>query len=408
MLSPEFEALSAEILCAKSLGAKSLGDPTDGELLVALHRDLARLEHLISRVAQSFDSAGGFVADGSRSASAWIAAHCGVASSRAHRELARGRLCVGHPAIDQAFGQGAISTEHVDAVVRVASAATEESLATHEHELVDRASELSAADFNRLMSYFAQLADPDGADEAARARRERRNVTLNSSFGGMFLGTMTLDAISGEIVKSELGRISDQMFHEDVAEAKARLGAEPKREDLARTSAQRRADALVEMATRSRSAPADAARPAPLFSVVIDHPSLVQGVRDAMTRRLCELSSRTIVTPSELVPFFDTAVIERVLFRSPVRAEVGAKARFFSGATRRAIEVRDLCCTFPGCEVPAHRCECDHIVPYAQGGETTQENGRMLCGFHNRLRNRSECLAEEHDRGLERDTRDGP
>jgi hypothetical protein len=25
-------------------------------------------------------------------------------------------------------------------------------------------------------------------------------------------------------------------------------------------------------------------------------------------------------------------------------------------------------------------------VPYAEGGPTTQENGRLLCGFHNRLR----------------------
>ena len=29
----------------------------------------------------------------------------------------------------------------------------------------------------------------------------------------------------------------------------------------------------------------------------------------------------------------------------------------------------------------------DHILPAAQGGLTTQENGRLLCGFHHRLRN---------------------
>jgi 5-methylcytosine-specific restriction endonuclease McrA len=28
----------------------------------------------------------------------------------------------------------------------------------------------------------------------------------------------------------------------------------------------------------------------------------------------------------------------------------------------------------------------DHVVPHSQGGLTTQENGQVLCGYHNRLR----------------------
>ncbi|MHB1547555.1 MAG: HNH endonuclease signature motif containing protein, partial [Acidimicrobiales bacterium] len=48
---------------------------------------------------------------------------------------------------------------------------------------------------------------------------------------------------------------------------------------------------------------------------------------------------------------------------------------------------RDRTCTHPTCEVSAERCQVDHIVPWAAGGPTTQENGRLLCGYHNRLRN---------------------
>ena len=43
-------------------------------------------------------------------------------------------------------------------------------------------------------------------------------------------------------------------------------------------------------------------------------------------------------------------------------------------------------CTHPYCYEPAENCQADHIEPYAEGGPTTQENGRLLCGFHNRLR----------------------
>ena len=66
------------------------------------------------------------------------------------------------------------------------------------------------------------------------------------------------------------------------------------------------------------------------------------------------------------------------------------RARLFTGGTRRAIELRDRICTHPYCYEPAENCQADHIEPYAVGGPTTQENGRLLCGFHNRLRNQRE------------------
>ena len=64
------------------------------------------------------------------------------------------------------------------------------------------------------------------------------------------------------------------------------------------------------------------------------------------------------------------------------------RRRFFTGALRRAIEVRDRQCTHPsGCDVPAEECEIDHIQPYSRGGLTTQANGRCRCSVHNRQRN---------------------
>ncbi|HEY1988894.1 MAG TPA: HNH endonuclease signature motif containing protein, partial [Acidimicrobiales bacterium] len=64
-----------------------------------------------------------------------------------------------------------------------------------------------------------------------------------------------------------------------------------------------------------------------------------------------------------------------------------ATARLFTGATRRGIQLRDRECTHPYCDRLAVDCEVDHIQPYGQNGPTIQQNGRLLCGFHNRLRN---------------------
>jgi hypothetical protein len=133
------------------------------------------------------------------------------------------------------------------------------------------------------------------------------------------------------------------------------------------------------MATRSRIAPSDGRRPAPLFTVVIDY--------ETLRGRLCELAQGTALAPGSLVPWLDKAYVERVVFAPARRIEVSATARLFSGATRRAIEVRDRECTHPYCDVPARSCEADHVVPFEAGGMTTEENGRLLCGYHNRLRN---------------------
>jgi Domain of unknown function (DUF222)/HNH endonuclease len=59
-------------------------------------------------------------------------------------------------------------------------------------------------------------------------------------------------------------------------------------------------------------------------------------------------------------------------------------------AVRRAIELRDRHCTFPGCHAPADRCEVDHIVPFAYGGPTSQANGRLGCKPDHRHRHRRE------------------
>jgi hypothetical protein len=267
----------------------------------------------------------------------------------------------------------------VDVVASLRNEATEETLARDESMLVDQARSLRFDRFIRAAAYWSQFADPDSADQAAERRRARRDVYLAKSFGGMWLGAITLDPISGSIVSQELERLEAELFEADWAEAREALGREPNLLHLSRTPAQRRADALVEMATRSRTCPHDGRRPAPLFTVLVGY--------ETLHGRICELADGTVLTPDSLLRWLDQADLERVVFAPGRRVEVSATTRLFSGATRRAIEVRDRECIHPYCDVPASSCQCDHVQPWAEGGPTTQENGRLLCPFHNRLRN---------------------
>lgn len=110
---------------------------------------------------------------------------------------------------------------------------------------------------------------------------------------------------------------------------------------------------------------------------------------ETLAGRICELASGTVVSPGSLVPWLDSAWVERIVFDTPSRViDVGTARRIFVGATRRAVQVRDRECYHDYCDVPAERCEIDHVQPYAAGGATDLKNGRLACGFHNRRRHR--------------------
>ena len=189
----------------------------------------------------------------------------------------------------EAWRDGAIGADQAQAIASARRHRTEASMARDEEMLVAQAKEMGFEDFSRVLDYWKQLADPDGAEASDEERKASRDVFLESSLGGMWLGQMTLDPISGSIVAGELNRLEHDLFEADCAEAKERLGRTARIDELARTSGQRRADALVEMATRSRTAPAEGIRPAPLFSVFVGY--------ETMHGRICELENGTVLAP---------------------------------------------------------------------------------------------------------------
>jgi hypothetical protein len=118
---------------------------------------------------------------------------------------------------------------------------------------------------------------------------------------------------------------------------------------------------------------------------------------EAFKARICELSNGMVVSPPTMFPWLSEADFERVVFSPGKRIEVSVKSRLFKGATKRAIELRDRQCTHEYCDLSAEECQIDHVIAWDQGGPTEQENGRVHCGFHNRLRNGREPPDHEQD-----------
>ena len=81
--------------------------------------------------------------------------------------------------------------------------------------------------------------------------------------------------------------------------------------------------------------------------------------------------------------------VRRIVFdTNNVTIDMGRKARLYTGNARHAILVHHQTCAHPTCDLPATKCEIDHIKPWLNGGQTTQTNGQPLCDHHNRWKAR--------------------
>jgi len=353
----------------------------DGEAITALHRQLERLEAATTRATASFDAGRAWEGDGARSAAAWLAACCRVPAAAASKRVRLGRALRHMAATEAAWLAGDIGQAHVVALDAARTPATAECFDRDEAMLVGHAASLRYSHFVRALAYWSQMADPDGTEEDAEAQHRARRLHLSRSFDGKWFLEGVFDPVGGEILARALRGIEDELFATDWAEARERVGDGVCAADLARTPAQRRADAAVEMARRAEAMPPGARLPEPLFTVLVGY--------ETFAGRICELAGGAVVAPGALVPWLDEGWVERVVFDGPDRVKnVGVRRRIFTGATRRAVEVRDRECFSEFCDLPAEACQIDHIEPYSAGGLTTDDNGRPACGFHNRRRHR--------------------
>lgn len=345
------------------LDVDSLDDASLDEYVTNISHQRGRLAVAHARLLARWDARKVWAQDGSRSGAARLARDTASFTNTTRAELRRARRLTALPATAAAARQGQLSLDQVDVITRAAQSWRRELMARDEQQLVELCHGLSAADSAKILTYWGHRADSEiGRDPTQRDSTNHLHVS--ETIDGVVVINGQLDPISGAAFSNELKRLAEQLRRADTAAG------------IDRTPAQRRAAALIDMAMRSASASADGQRPRPLLTVQLGDDSF---------RHLCELANGTVITPSELVPWLDTADLETVLFDGPSTVISVSRQRNFTGALRRAIQVRDRHCQHPsGCDVPADECDVDHIVPYAEGGPTEQFNGRLECPTHNR------------------------
>jgi len=392
-----FEGLAAEIAKVRELDTDALTDSEFNNAMAEVHTLLAQLEGAATRMAGRWDARRCWDTDRARTGAAWLAWKCRVEHNQARRRVGLGRALRNLPVAEQAWLDGEITATHVGVLSRARNDRTAELMARDEAMLVDKARTLKFRSFVRAVAYWLLHADPDGCDDRAQRRYEQRQCHVSESLDELVYGSFQLDPLGGAAFKSVLKSIEDELFKAEWAEAEAQWGDDTTVAHLPRSFPQRRADALVEMARRAAATPAGGRKPAPLFTVLVGY--------ETFKGRVCELANGKVVTPGSLVRWLDEALIERVVFDGPARVINVGHQRLFTGALRRAIEVRDRTCFHVTCD-DTEDLQVDHIWRFVDGGPTDQINGRLGCGFHNRDRERDRN--RNRNRNARRNRRPGP
>jgi hypothetical protein len=208
--------MELEVLSENLQELIEFGPIYDPESIETLLRLRSQLDAFVTASVGEFDTWGEWAADGARNATSWVARKGRLPRAEAGRMVKRARALPHFPNCAEAWKRGELNGAYLDTLERVRNDRTKDALERDEGTLVGEGCHLGRhEDFVKLMGYWEQLADPDGTEEAAEAKRERRDVWLVPSVDGMYLGGMTMDPITGEIFSNELKRLEEELFVED-------------------------------------------------------------------------------------------------------------------------------------------------------------------------------------------------
>ena len=376
-----------------SVDADQLGTDT-----AALTRIRAKIDALDAHVVHATDRSGVWVEGQHGNCAAMLHSQ----APNRHRHEPRHRVRIADktsrmPHAATAFDAGQITVRHVELLGQCLAPNYRDAFTEAEPYLVDAAVNLEWDGFYRVITQWKNAADtsePDLADlkdQAARELHLSRSINNRGILGG------TLTPLARTVVRSELDRITQDLFDQDWADAVERLGeGNVVNADLDRTAPQRRHDALAIMAQRSSGADADVQAPEPVIHVHCTEAELQAALEEdaggspeqvARGRNMRELEDGTPISRRTLVRLAIRAKIRRVVLGPAGEIlQFGKTRRLFSPAQRAAIAVRDRVCAC-GCGLSARLCEADHVIEVRDNGDTDINNAQPLC--HRSHRNKT-------------------
>jgi len=307
--------------------------------------------------------------DGAKTMQAWLRGHGRLSSAAAHRLVVAGRALEHLPAVAASFAAGRVTAEAVTVLApvareenRVAAAAAGVDLAAVDLVLADIAATRPVNELAQLVHHYLANLDPDGTEPDPT---EGRRFTVVRHADGSVTGRFDLDAAGGEKVLTAI---------ESLVQANRPQG------DL-RNRGQQQADALVQLADNAL-----AAGNLPFLRTVKPHVVVTIDLDDLLDPHPGHGAARTgsgaQISAARARMLACDGGIRRIAFGPDGQpTNLGREKRLFPHHIRTALDTRDEC-VFAGCHAPTWWCDAHHVLHWLDGGETSVENGALLCERH--------------------------
>jgi Domain of unknown function (DUF222)/HNH endonuclease len=406
----ELDALSDAIDALQRLDSSGLPDEAFCAEVKALRRQIDRLESVFTSQVGLMHERGSAGASGYVTTAAFLRHGCKLTSGAARSRVDTASLLRDWPMAAAAFAEGAISYPHAVMVTSTLTALPEAIAKDAQPVLVEAAKLLDTRRLAQTAQRLRHIMDPDGQAGLDERHYEQRWLEVAATFAGTVAINGVLDAESGAVLLTAL---------------EALIG--PPSPDDERTGAERRADALVELARtgldHANLPDVGGERPHVLVVTTIESLRGSPGAppselgwggpigSDTARRLACDPIVTRVVTsePGGLlrsdrglfgshrgksaVHQGDDPVVSQLLLdalppqlRGPCQPlDVGRAERLATSPMRKALLIRDRGCAAPGCLCPPGRLEAHHILHWINGGATAVDNLVLLCRRHHRF-----------------------
>ena len=341
------------------------GDPVGDEIAeLCAHLDAA--QYRLLTLLRRFDEEERW--SGWRSCAHWLNWRAGISLCAARERLRAARRLADLPLTSAEMEKGRLSWSKVRALTRVATAESEA-------RLVEFALHHTASQVERLVrawrSADAASAELDGVSEMAA----RRYLTVRMTGDGMYEVRGLLLPEVGALLVQTLDAAADELHRQECAmerEAEAAMGEldpptqAPRPLALRPSPGERRHDALGAWLEDRAEAKVQL-----VLHTVAGGPEILATEEGS---HVPAGTSRRLVSDAEVVE----------VKRGPDGSvlDVGRRQRTVGWRLRKALDVRDGGCRFPGCG--SRHTQAHHAIPWSEGGETKLDNLILLCRFHHR------------------------
>lgn len=307
----------------------------------------------------------GFLGDGFRSATDWLAATTNESIGQCKVTLTLADRIQLMPVVKAAFADGVLAESALRLLGNAWHPDVAEAFAHDEEMLLRWARELPHRDFSMVLDTWRMHADPDREERTAQERFDQRSLSLSSMLDGMGKLDGVLDPEGLAIVREAIRAVSQRADGDE------------------RTAKQRRADGLVTMAkiTLENVEPAPGRkRRKPRLIATIAYDDLVARTNGGTI----DTNHDRVVVPAETIRRLacDANVHRYVTDPLGTVIDHGRGRRTVSDTQFDRLVVRDHGCRVAGCGAPAAGCEAHHTRHWVDGGRTDDDELVLLCWYH--------------------------